>query len=359
MRLTNLRRKIADAVLDGALITDPLNRRYLSGFAGSAGWLLVTDERAMLAVDSRYFERAAREAPDWEQVHIQTTYPDALVEMVARAGVERLGFESDHLTVAQFKELREKLSAGAQTAITPVPIEKLVLTMRAVKEESEIAALRSAIACSDAAFAHLCTVVEPGMTEAQVSWELESYMRQHGASATAFPTIVGSGPNGAMPHATATDRVIQAGEPIVIDFGAVVDGYCSDITRSFCLKRSGDRYHETWQLVLEAQQAAVRGLRPGMTGVEADALARDVFEAAGQGEAFGHGLGHGVGLQIHEEPRMGRLAKDHVIEPGQVITVEPGLYYPGWGGVRIEDVVVVREDGVEVLTGAIKEPVVG
>jgi Xaa-Pro aminopeptidase len=336
------------------LITDPLNRRYLSGFSGTAGWLLVTAAQALLATDFRYYERAAREAPDWEQVHVKTTMADALVEMVAQAGVERLGFESDHLTVAQFKELREKLPG-----ITPVPIDKLVLSLRAVKDEDEISALTAAIACSDAAFAHLCTVIEPGMTEAQVSWELESYMRQHGASSTSFPTIVGSGPNGAMPHATATERVIQAGEPIVMDFGAVVDGYCSDITRSFCLKRSDGRYHETWQLVLEAQQTVVRNLRPGMNGVEADALARDVFEEAGQGEYFGHGLGHGVGLQIHEEPRMGRLAAEHVIEPGQVITVEPGLYYPGWGGVRIEDVVVVREDGVEVLTGAGKEPIAG
>jgi len=354
MRLETLRHKIADAEIDGMLITDPLNRRYLSGFSGSAGWLLVTAAQALLATDFRYYERAAREAPDWEQVHVRTTYPDALVEMVAMAGVERLGFESDHLTVAQFKELREKLPAT-----TPVPIEKLVLSMRAVKEEAEIAALRSAIACSDAAFAHLCTIIEPGMTEVQVSWELESYMRQHGASATSFPTIVGSGPNGAMPHATATERTIQAGEPIVIDFGAVVDGYCSDITRSFCLGSADERYHETWQLVLEVQQAVVRALRPGMNGVEADALARDVFEAAGQGAYFGHGLGHGVGLQIHEEPRMGRLEAGHVLQPGMVITVEPGLYYPGWGGVRIEDVVVVREDGVEVLTGAAKEPVVG
>jgi Xaa-Pro aminopeptidase len=279
---------------------------------------------------------------------------DALVEMVAQAGVERLGFESDHVTVAQFKELREKLPA-----IAPVPIARLVLAQRAVKEEAEIEALRAAVACSDAAFAHLCAAIEPGMTEAQVSWELESYMRQHGASAISFPTIVGSGPNGAMPHATATDRALQPGEPIVIDFGAVVDGYCSDITRSFCLGQSDDRYRETWQLVLEAQQTAVRGLRPGMTGVEADALARDVFEAAGQGAYFGHGLGHGVGLQIHEDPRMGRLAAEHVLRPGMVVTVEPGLYYPGWGGVRIEDVVVVREEGVEVLTGAAKAPAIG
>jgi Xaa-Pro aminopeptidase len=364
MRLEKLRSKMADAdavgaEIDGMLITDPLNRRYLTGFTGSAGWVLVTAEKALLAIDFRYYERAAREAPGWEQVHVTTTYPDALVEMVAQTGVQRVGFESDHVTVAQFKELREKLQTGQVAAPSLVPVEKLVLHLRAIKDENEIASISAAIACSDAAFAHLCTVLKPGMTEAQVSWELESHMRQHGASATAFPTIVGSGPNGAMPHATATERVIQAGEPIVIDFGAVVDGYCSDITRSFCLGQTEKRYVETWQLVRAAQQAVFDNLRPGMTGVEADALARDVFAAAGEAEAFGHGLGHGVGLYIHEDPRMGRLAAEHVIALGQVITVEPGLYYPGWGGVRIEDVVVVREDGVEVLTGAPKEPVIG
>lgn len=353
MRLENLRQKIADHEIDGMLITDPLNRRYLSGFSGTAGWLLVTGELALLAVDFRYYERAAREAPGWAQVHVTRTYPDALVEMVGQAGVERLGFESDHVTVAQSKELKEKLPT-----LTLVPIDKLVLPLRAFKDEAEIAALSSAIACSDAAFAHLCTIIEPGMTEAQVSWALESHMRQHGASATSFPTIVGSGPNGAMPHATASERVIQAGEPIVIDFGARVDGYCSDITRTISLGHGEPRYHETWQLVLEAQQAVVRSLRPGMNGVEADALARDVFAQAGQAEYFGHGLGHGVGLAIHEHPRMGRLAEEHVLQPGMVVTVEPGLYYPDWGGVRIEDVVVVREDGVEVLTGAAKEPVI-
>jgi Xaa-Pro aminopeptidase len=354
MRLEKLRLKIAHTDVDGMLITDPLNRRYLSGFTGTAGWLLVTQDQTLIAVDFRYYERAAREAPGWEQVHVTTTFPEALIEMVAKTGVERLGFESDHVTVNQFKELREKLPE-----IAPVPIAKMVLPLRAIKDEAEIAALRSAISVSDAAFAHLCTVIEPGMTEAQVSWILESHMRQNGASSISFPTIVGSGPNGAMPHATATDRLIQAGEPIVIDFGAVVDGYCSDITRTICLGHAEDRYHETWQLVLEAQQTAVRNLRPGMNGLEAHNLAADVFAQAGQAKHFGHGLGHGVGLQIHEDPRMGRLSEEHVLEPGQVITVEPGLYYPGWGGVRIEDVVVVREDGVEVLTGAAKEPVIG
>ena len=352
MRIAQLRAKLAQEQLDGMLITDPLNRRYLSGFSGSAGWLLVTAERSLLAVDFRYYERAAREAPDWEQVQVTTTYPAALAEMVAQAGVVRLGIESDQVTVAQYTEFGEKVPD-----VELVPLEKLVLPLRAVKDEGEIAAIRAAVACSDAAYSHLCQVIQPGKSELEISWELESYMRQHGASAVSFSTIVGSGPNGAMPHATAGERVVAAGEPIVMDFGAVVDGYCSDITRSLCLGHADERYHEVWEWVLEAQQAAEAELRPGMTGVEADALARDVFARVAQEEQFGHGLGHGVGLAIHEAPRLSRLAEDTILEPGMVVTVEPGLYYPGWGGVRIEDMVVIREDGVEVLTQAAKQPV--
>jgi len=209
------------------LITDPLNRRYLSGFSGTAGVLLVTAERALLAVDFRYFERAAREAPEWEQVRVSSTYPEAIGRMVAEAEVRTLGIEAEHVTVARLQELQENAPRAEL-----VPIKGVVAAMRAVKDESEVAAICAAVACADAAFAHLCGVIQPGMTERQVAWELESHMRQHGASAASFTIIVGAGPNGAMPHATSSDRPIQAGEPIVMDFGAVVDGYCSDITRT-------------------------------------------------------------------------------------------------------------------------------
>ncbi|MBL7201571.1 MAG: aminopeptidase P family protein [Anaerolineae bacterium] len=352
MRVDKLRQVILGNELDGMLISNPLSRRYLSGFSGTAGWLLVSADRAMLAVDFRYYERAERESPGWEQMHVTRTYPDILVEMVARADIKVLGIESDHVTLAQLDEMARKVPE-----VTFMPLENVVLQMRAVKDEHEIDAIARAVACSDDAFAHLCQVIRPGMTEVEVAWELESHMRLHGASATSFESIVGSGPNGAMPHATAGDRVIREGEPIVLDFGALVNGYCSDITRTISLGHGDDRYERTWRLVLEAQRAVEEQLRPGMNGKEADAIARDTFARAGHADRFGHGLGHGVGLAIHENPRMGRLAEDAILEPGMVLTVEPGLYYPGWGGVRIEDVVVVRDDGVQVLTQAAKEPV--
>ncbi|HID96168.1 MAG TPA: peptidase M24 family protein, partial [Candidatus Latescibacteria bacterium] len=195
--------------------------------------------------------------------------------------------------------------------------------------------------------------IEPGMTEKEVAWELESFMRTHGAEKAAFDLIVASGPNGALPHVTASERAIRAGEPIVMDLGCVVEGYHSDMTRTICLGQPDARFREIYQLVLSAQLAAEEAIRPGMTGREADAIARRIIEEAGYGEQFGHGLGHGVGLAIHEKPTLGKLSED-VLEPGMVFTVEPGIYIPGWGGVRIEDMVVLREDGVEVLTQASK-----
>jgi Xaa-Pro aminopeptidase len=337
--------------LDAVLVSDPLDRRYLSGFTGSAGWLLVSAARAVLIVDYRYFERAAREAPAWQQARVSTTAEEALYRAVDEAPIRRLGVQGDHVTVGLYRRLQEGMPE-----VELVPVDRLVLRQRELKDEGEVETIRAAVRCADAAWDHLCEVIEPGRTERQAAWILERHMREHGASAASFPVIVGSGPNGAMPHATASDRPLREGEPIVIDFGAVVDGYCSDITRTICLGSPDERYEEIWHLVRQVQEEVEAALRPGVSGLEADALARDAFAAAGYGEAFGHGLGHGVGLAIHEDPRLSPRSEEVVLAPGMVFTVEPGLYFPGWGGVRIEDIVVMGEEGVEVVTGAKKEP---
>ncbi|MFN2132610.1 MAG: M24 family metallopeptidase [Anaerolineae bacterium] len=351
-RLEALRVRMAEEGLDAALITEPLDRRYLSGFTGSAGWLLVTAERAILVLDFRYFERAEREAPAWEQARVSTTFEAALFATVEGLPVRCMGVQGDHLTVHTFR----RLEAG-MPGVALLPVDSLV--SREVKDETEVEAIRAAVRCADEAWAHLRTVIAPGMREREVAWILERHMREHSASATSFPIIVGSGPNGAMPHATAGERALREGEPVVMDFGAVVDGYCSDITRTICLGVPEERYLSLWGLVLEAQERVEVTVRPGMTGKEADAIARDAFAAAGYGDRFGHGLGHGVGLAIHEGPRLSHLAEDAVLTPGMVFTVEPGLYFPGWGGIRIEDMVVLREGGAEVLTQAAKEAVLG
>jgi Xaa-Pro aminopeptidase len=277
---------------------------------------------------------------------------ELLPDLMTSVGVKRLGFESQHVTVDQLHEWSQ--AAGN---VEWVPLKETVEKLRAVKDPNELEALRRSTAVTDAAFAHLLDVIVPGMTEKEAAWQIESHMRTHGASAMAFPPIVAAGPSGAMPHARPSDHEIQPGEPIVIDIGCVVDGYCSDMTRTICLGQPSEKYLDVWNIVLKAQQAALDGIQAGMSGIEAHGLAGDIIEAAGYGDNFGHGLGHGVGLVVHEGPRASRLW-DGTLEEGNILTVEPGIYLPGEFGVRIEDMVVVRENGIENLTHTPKMPIV-
>jgi Xaa-Pro aminopeptidase len=277
----------------------------------------------------------------------------ALAETVERYGFKRLVFESQNVTVETYNRWQE-----AMPAIEWVATSSMVEDLREIKETGEIERITEAVRIADKAMEHIMDWIRPGMTERQVSWELEVYMRTHGAEKLSFTTIVASGPNGAMAHAVTTERTINAGDPVVIDTGAVYEGYCSDITRSFCVGEADDEYRAVWDTVLKAQEAAEAAIKAGMPGVEADAVARNIIYGAGYENKFGHGLGHGVGLAIHESPRASRTSKD-VLKEGTVVTVEPGIYIPGWGGIRIEDMVVVTEAGCRVLTAARKDPVVG
>jgi len=227
--------------------------------------------------------------------------------------------------------------------------------MRAIKDNAELATIRRAVAISDGAVEHIKKMIRPGITEKEIAWELEFYMRTHGADQLAFPIIAAAGPNGAMPHAVPSDRAVLPGEPIVMDLGARVDGYNSDLTRTICIGEPDERFRQVYGVVLKAQLAAEEAIRPGMQGREADAVAREVISKAGYGEYFGHGLGHGVGLAVHEKPGVGKTSEDLLL-PGSVVTVEPGIYIPGWGGIRIEDTVIVTDDGIEVLSQATKDP---
>jgi Xaa-Pro aminopeptidase len=352
MRLTGLRRLLREQELDAILISQPENRRYLSGFTGSAGWLIISAEQALLATDFRYFEQVGRQAPAFELAKIKTRFPDLLPELLSGLGVGRLGFESQHMTVDQLYTLSQ-----AAEGVEFVPLKDTVETLRAVKDEDEIDALRRSVALTDAAFAHLLEMIRPGMTEREVAWEIEATMRTHGATRVAFDLIVAAGPNGALPHARPGDQTIQPGDPVVVDIGCVVDGYCSDMTRTFCLGQPSARYLEVWEIVLQAQEAAAAAIRAGVSGVQADTAARDVIAGAGYGEYFGHSLGHGVGLAVHEGPRASQLSED-ILEAGMSLTVEPGIYLPGEFGVRLEDLVIVGENGIEILTNTPKMPVV-
>lgn len=349
-RLERLRPLLAEAQVDLLLVSDPANRRYLSGFTGSAGTLLVSAEGAWLAVDFRYWEQAAAQAPDCTIVRLppMSRFEAALPGLVAEHGWRRLGVEAEHLTIASFEKLRAAL---AEAPVEWLASEGLVPQLRQVKDADELRRLQAAIDLTDQAMAHVAGLLRPGVTEAELAWQAEAYMRTHGAEAAAFPTIVGFGPHGAHPHHESSERPLQAGEPVVIDMGARVDGYCGDLTRSFCLPLADSRFAERYNVVLEALRAAEGGLRAGMTGLEGDALAREVIAAHGYGEQFGHGLGHGLGLEVHEGPMLSRL-NEHPLPAGAVVTVEPGIYLPDWGGIRLEDVVVLGEQGARVLTGA-------
>jgi Xaa-Pro aminopeptidase len=353
-RLDLLRAELPAVGADGFLISQPENRRYLSGFTGSSGWLLITGEQALIATDFRYYDQVGLECPGFELVKVTTRLADVLPELLARTGVRRLTFEADHVT---FADAQDWVQAAPEVEWTPT--KGVVMKLRAAKDVSELATMRAAIALADDALAAGLAKARPGMTELELSWIIESYMRTHGAQTVAFDLIIACGPNGARPHAKAGEAPLVAGEPIVIDMGARVNGYNSDLTRTVCLGQPNDpaRFWEVYNTVLAAQVAAEAAIRPGMNGQDVDAVARELIAGAGYGDYFGHGLGHGVGLAVHEEPRLSRITPS-LLAPGHLVTVEPGIYLPGWGGVRIEDVALVTEDGVEILTRAPKAPII-
>lgn len=343
-RLARVRAAFEAWEVDGLLVGSAANRRWLSGFTGSAGWLLVTADAALLATDFRYWSQAETQAPAFSLFRFdEGTRP---VDFVQSAGATAIGVEASHLTLADFDEVRDA------DGVTWRPLAKTLEPMRAVKSPAEIEQIRAAAAITDRVMAQVNQLARPGQTEAELAWELEKRLRESGADAIAFPIIVASGPNAARPHHTSGQRPLQEGDAIIVDMGAARDGYMSDLTRSFFLgNEPSPQFREIYDLVLEAQQTALGGLRPGATTRAADALARDTIAAAGHKEHFGHGLGHGVGLEVHEDPHLSPRAKfDQPLRAGMVTTVEPGVYIPGWGGVRIEDLILVTGNGAEALS---------
>jgi Xaa-Pro aminopeptidase len=330
--------------MDAMLVTDLINVRYLSGFSGSNGALLVfADDRApVLATDGRYRTQAAEQVPDLE-IAIERTLGRYLVGQAADGGVRKLGFESNVVTVDGFDALTSELDErGGETEL--VRAAGTVEALREVKDAGELALLRLACEAADAALKDLVARggVRPGRTEREVGRELEALMLDHGADGISFETIVATGPNSAIPHHRPTDAVLAEGDFVKIDFGALVAGYHSDMTRTFVLGKAADWQLEIYALVAEAQRAGREALRPGAGLRDVDAAARQLIVDAGYGEQFGHGLGHGVGLQIHEAPGIGATSAGTLLA-GSVVTVEPGVYLPGRGGVRIEDTLVVAD----------------
>ena len=337
-RLARLQERLEQPLL----VTNPVNVVYLVGFESSNAALVVERDRARLFTDFRYIQ-AARAV---EQVEIVQTKRNLIGEL-AETLTGRVGFEANALTYANYEVLRKGTSE-------PVATYGVVEQLRAVKDESELDALRRACAITDRVFERLTEVPFVGRAEREVAWDLAQLFHEEGGSGLAFESIVGSGPTGSRPHARAGDRKIGAGELVVIDAGTTIDGYASDYTRTFATGPLDDEAKEVYETVLLAQRAALDGIRAGLSGVDADALARSVIDASPFAGAMGHGLGHGLGLDVHEDPRLS-TESDDVLVSGNVVTVEPGIYLDGRFGVRIEDDVVVTEDGIENLTGFRKD----
>lgn len=339
--------------LDAVLIQSPENRRYFSGFKGTFGYLVVGKTDAWLLTDSRYTEQAKEQAPHCNLIQLARYSPQTSIHLLCeKAGIEVLGFEGNRLSYDFYAKLMKYFGR-----VNLVDVGKEIDGFRRIKDESEIALLRKAEGIGDEAFAHICSFIKPGMRECDIALELEFKMRRLGASGLSFETIVASGARSSLPHGVASEKRVESGDLIVLDYGCVYGGYCSDMTRTIALGDPGEDMRRLYELVRKTQAACLQGIRGGVIGKDIHQIAVDSFTEAGYGEYFGHGLGHSVGLEIHEEPRFS-VAEKGPIEAGVCITVEPGLYLPGRGGVRIEDMIIVTNDGYDNLTASPKELII-
>jgi len=340
-----LEQQLGERELDRMLVLNLLNIRYLTGFTGTNGACVCGPGIRLFFTDFRYTERAEAEVEGWE---IQTIANDWLGG-IAEHLQGRVGFEDDHMSVRLLEKLKEKLAEGVEAAPAGGRVEEL----RRVKDAEELALIEEAAKLADEALSSSVEQGLAGKTEREVARAFEAHVRELGGDPS-FPAIVAAGPSGALPHAEPGEREIGRGELVVFDMGAAIDGYCSDGTRTFATGDPGEEAIEVYEVVRRAQQASLDAIRAGITGEDVDKVAREVIDAAGHGDRFGHGLGHGVGLELHEAPRLS-LRSDDVLAPGEVVTVEPGIYLPGKLGVRIEDLVVVTEDGLRNLSSLPKE----
>ncbi|MCG3089045.1 M24 family metallopeptidase [Sporosarcina cyprini] len=351
MKLAKLRDLLKEKELDALLVTNPYNRRYITGFTGTAGVAVISKEDAVFITDFRYTEQAAKQVSGFRIVKHEKTIIEEVAEQVKSMNIHTLGFEKDDVSFGMYELYKEKVNADLR------PVSGMIETLRMVKTPEEIEILKQAAKIADDAFAHICTFIKPGVTELEVSNELEMFMRKQGAESSSFSTIVASGVRGALPHGVASDKVIESGDLVTLDYGALYNGYISDITRTVAVGEPSAQLKEIYEVTRVAQQLALEQIKPGMTGIEADAVARDYIKSKGYGDAFGHSTGHGIGLEVHEGPALS-FRSETVLVPNMAVTVEPGIYLPGIGGVRIEDDIIMTETGNERLTHSPKELII-
>jgi Xaa-Pro aminopeptidase len=350
-KLERIRDKFKEYGIDGLLITSGYNRRYATGFTGTAGVVLISEKEAKLITDFRYIDQAKEQATQFEIVQHTGPIIDEVGKQAAAMGITKLGFEQDHMTFSVYSSYEKAING------TLIPISQLVEKLRMIKDADELKTLQEATEIADAAFDHILTYIKPGISELDVSNELEFFMRKQGAISSSFDIIVASGYRSALPHGVASDKIIETGEFVTLDFGAYYKGYCSDITRTISVGEPGEELRKIYDVVLQAQLKGMAGIKPGITGIQADALTRDHIKAAGYGEYFGHSTGHGIGLEVHEGPGLS-FKSETVLQPGMVVTVEPGIYISGLGGVRIEDDTVVTESGNKSLSHSTKDLII-
>ncbi|HOL50750.1 MAG TPA: Xaa-Pro peptidase family protein [Armatimonadota bacterium] len=347
MRLGKLRAQFRERDIDGFIIASYENRYYMSGFSGTAGTLVISADDAVLITDFRYVEQAKAQAPEFRVIMHKGPMVDTVKEVVAGMGLKRVGFESARITFSEYALIRDALEG-----VELVPEKDVVESLRMIKSDEEIALIAEACRITDAAFDHILGYIKPGVTESEIANELVSFMVKHDVKPS-FDFIVASGERSALPHGVASDKIIEPGDFVTLDFGGFYRRYTSDMTRTVVVGTPTEEQKAIYDLVLRAQLESIDAAKAGTTGKEVDSVARGIIEDAGHGEHFGHGLGHSVGLEIHENPRFSP-ADSSLIEPGMVLSVEPGVYVPGWGGVRIEDLVVITDGEARVLSSSPK-----
>ncbi|UHA57945.1 Xaa-Pro peptidase family protein [Metabacillus litoralis] len=352
MKLEKIRQRFKELSIDGLLITSSYNRRYMTGFTGTAGVVVISEDKAVFITDFRYTEQAAKEIEGFEIVQHTGPIIEEVADQVEKLGIKRLGFEQDSLTYQLFSSYKEAIKSSEF-----IPVSGAVEKLRLIKSPAEIKILKEAAEIADAAYKHILTYIKPGLKEIDVANELEFFMRKNGAVSSSFDIIVASGYRSALPHGVASEKEIEKGDFVTLDFGAYYKGYCSDITRTFAVGEPSDELKKIYSIVLEAQLRGMNGIKPGLTGKQADALTRDYIKEQGYGEYFGHSTGHGLGMEVHEGPALS-FKSDTVLEQGMVVTVEPGIYVTGLGGVRIEDDTVITEKGNESLTHSPKDLII-
>ncbi|MGE4282245.1 MAG: M24 family metallopeptidase [Clostridia bacterium] len=347
-RLTSLQSKLKENKMDAMLITSPISRTYITGFIGTAGYGVVTQSDAFLFTDSRYTQQAKEQAIFFHVMEFQGNPYDAVNALVKENNIKVLGFEDKDVTYSQFEQLKNKIVVEQFYSVGD-----LIEQQRKIKDEQEIKKIREAARIADLAFAHILKYIKAGMTEYEVALELEIFMRRNGAKGLSFDTVAASGTRSSLPHGIASAKKIECGDLLTLDFGCIFEGYCSDMTRTIGIGKLNEEQKRIYHIVLEAQIKALDVIKPGKTGKEVDQIARDIISGFGYGDHFGHGLGHGVGLEIHEAPRLS-ITGEEELKPGMVVTVEPGIYIEGFGGVRIEDMVLIIGDGIDNFTSSNK-----